>query len=93
MWTRSAEGIILPVKVIPKASQHAIVGWQGGELKIRLAAIPEKGEANAALIAFLSRELKVAKSQILLVSGHSSCHKRLCLKGIAPEDVWFLAGE
>lgn len=69
--------MILSVKVIPNAHKNQIVGWENGELKVRIAAIPEKGEANDELIAFLAKHFKIRKSSIQLISGATSRHKRL----------------
>lgn len=80
MYKITKEGIFIPVKIIPKASRNAIVGWEGEELKIRISAAPEKGEANAELISFLSEVLDVAKSKIEIVSGQTSRHKKLIIK-------------
>lgn len=90
MWKETPEGIIIPVKVSPKASKNTIVGWENGELKIRISAQPEKGNANEELLFFLSKELKISKSQIKLISGSTSRHKRLCLTGIKSNLIWFL---
>lgn len=79
--------MILQVKVIPKAQSSSIVGWEGAELKIRLKAVPEKGEANTELIAFLSKQLKIPKSNMELVSGETSRHKRVKLYGITEEEL------
>ncbi|MBA2369808.1 MAG: DUF167 domain-containing protein [Candidatus Protochlamydia sp.] len=46
---------VLKIKVISKAACTEIVGWVNGELKIRLAAVPAKGEANAELVRFLPK--------------------------------------
>ncbi len=72
--------IILKVKVIPKASKTVIVGWENDELKIRLAAVPEKGEANDELIRFLSKHYAIPKSSITILSGQTSRYKKLLLK-------------
>jgi uncharacterized protein len=73
----------LLVKVIPKSSKNEIVGWENEELKIKLRALPEKGEANEALIAFLAKELKIPKMNIQLVGGLKSRHKRLIITGVS----------
>lgn len=83
MLKQTKHGILLNVKVIPKSSKTAIVGWEQDELKIRLAAIPDKGEANEELIRFLADLLDLGKSHISLVQGQTSRHKRLCVTGIS----------
>lgn len=74
---------ILQIRVTPNASKNEIMGWEGDILRIRIKGIPEKGQVNQELIAFLARELKIAKSAILLLSGHTSRLKRLQLEGDA----------
>lgn len=69
--------IFMAVKVIPNARRSEIAGWENGVLKVRLAAVPEKGEANEELIRFLAKELKVRRSQIELIHGRTSRTKRL----------------
>jgi uncharacterized protein (TIGR00251 family) len=68
-------GCTLSIKVIPRASKDEIVGEGPGELKVRLKAPPVDGAANEALVRFMSGKLKVPKSSIELVSGHTSRHK------------------
>jgi len=71
----SAETIYLRIKLSPKSSQNAILGHLDDEdrtLKVAVTAVPEKGKANAALIKLLSKEYKIAKSQIKILSGHTS---------------------
>lgn len=74
------EGVILRVKVIPKASKTEIVGWEGEELKIRVKAVPEKGKANQALINFLAKYLNIAKSDVSLTGGETSRHKKILFR-------------
>lgn len=65
----------LEIHVICKAKRTEIIEEREGFLKIRLHAIPEKGKANEALIAFLSEHFQIPKSSIKLVRGHSSTRK------------------
>jgi uncharacterized protein (TIGR00251 family) len=81
------EGVILLVKVIPKASCTEIVGWENEELKIRVMAVPEKGKANDYLLAFLAKKLKVAKSNLTLLYGETSRHKKVLIKGFKASAV------
>ncbi|HCW32691.1 MAG: hypothetical protein UT55_C0017G0002 [Candidatus Peregrinibacteria bacterium GW2011_GWE2_39_6] len=60
------------LKVIPKSSTTELVEiMSDGTLKIRVAAPPEKGKANAELIKFLSNHFGVLKTAITIVSGKS----------------------
>lgn len=83
MFQETNQGIIIRIKVIPKAYCNDVVGWEGEELKVRLAAVPEKDEANIELVRFLANVLGLAKSKIEIVQGRISRHKRVCLKGIS----------
>lgn len=76
---------LLKVKVIPKASQNQLVGWEGDRLKVRLRALPEKGAANKELIAFVAKQLKVAKSLIRISSGSTSRLKTLEVSNMPQE--------
>ena len=63
----------LRIKVIPKSPKTEITGeLADGSLKIRVAAVPERGKANAELCAFLAREIGIPASQVEVISGHTS---------------------
>lgn len=87
MYKPADDGIYLFVKIIPKASKSEVVGWENDRLKIRLAAVPEKGLANAELIKFLSGVLSIAKSQIHLVQGETSRLKKILIKGLSAQEI------
>ncbi len=83
-WTEIKERLaaageaVLAVKVIPRSSRTEVVGrLPGGVWKIRLAAVPEKGKANAALCAFLAGELGVGVSRVSVETGAGSRLKRV----------------
>jgi uncharacterized protein (TIGR00251 family) len=75
MWKETPEGVMIPIKVVPKASRSEIVGWENEELKVRLAAVPEKGEANEELLRFLAKFFGVPKGAVKLIKGETSRHK------------------
>lgn len=67
----------LVVSLVPNARSSEIVGWEedprsGRVLKIRIAAPPVEGKANAAAREFLARALGLAKSTVVLERGESS---------------------
>ena len=74
--------MIVKVKITPNAARNAIEGMQGDLLRVRIAAPPDKGKANEALIAFLAKEWKIPKSHIRILSGHASRIKRLEIDGM-----------
>lgn len=87
MFQQTNEGICFKVKVIPKASRSELVNWEGDELKIRLAAVPEKGQANTELLRYLADILGLSKSKVELVQGEASRHKRVCIKELTLEEI------
>ncbi len=79
----------LVVKIIPKSSQNAIIGYENNLLKIKIKAVPEKGKANEELLKFLSKSLKVPKTSIVIKSGLSGRQKRLEFQNISPKELDF----
>ena len=79
--------MILNIKVLPNASSNSIEGWENERLRIRIRGVPEKGKANENLIAFLAKEFGICKSQIKILSGHTSRLKRLEIEGISEEQL------
>lgn len=75
------EGVILRVRVKPRASKSQVLGVKNGELEVRLAAPPVEGEANRELVRTLARHFGVTRSAISIVSGEASRHKTLRLSG------------
>ena len=82
-WLRQATDgrITLTLHVQPGASKTAFAGLHGDALKIRLAAPPVDGKANAALLKFVAATLRLPKSAVSLKSGHTSRHKVLEVVG------------
>jgi uncharacterized protein (TIGR00251 family) len=68
----SGSRLLVEIKAVPGASKTEAAGVTGGRLRIRIAAAPEGGKANSALIAFLAKELGCPKHDIAIVSGEKS---------------------
>ncbi len=75
------EGFVLPVRVQPGARRQGIVGEQNGALKVAVNAPPQDGRANKALVEVLCRALDLKRSQLELLSGHTSRDKRFLVRG------------
>jgi len=75
-------GIILEVRVDPRASRAGIGDIVDGVLKVKLTAAPVDGEANRQLIEILSREFGVRKGAIRILKGDKARRKSILLEGI-----------
>jgi uncharacterized protein len=77
----SANEILISVRVVPRASRSEIVGLVDGVLKIRIAAPPVDGAANAELVKVLAKAFGVSKSSVGILSGETSKTKRIRISG------------
>lgn len=85
-------GLDVRLRVTPKASRDAIgevvADGQGkGAIKIAVTAVPEKGNANAAVIKFLARTWRLRKSDMDIVQGATDRNKTLRIVGDGEELV------
>ncbi len=74
----------LHVKATPNARKSEVVGWEDGPafghvLRVRIAAPPVEGKANAALRSFLAAWLGIPKSKVVLEKGETSRIKKFTL--------------
>ena len=66
----------LRIKVTPRAPKTELAGTMAdGTLKVRVAAPPDQGKANAELIRFLAAEYGVVESEVKILSGQTSTRK------------------
>ena len=70
-------GELLSVHVQPGARHTEAAGLHGDRLKVRLAAPPVDGKANAALVAWVAELFDVPRSSVTVVRGHTSRQKTL----------------
>jgi len=80
-------GAVLEVLVTPRASRTRVAGEHGGRLKLLLAAPPVEGEANRALVEFLSSALGVRRAEVVIVSGKSGRRKTVRVSGVTAAGV------
>jgi uncharacterized protein (TIGR00251 family) len=80
---RSVEGgVVITVRVVPRASHRGIAGTRDQALLVRLNAAPVDGAANAELVDVLARALDVPKRTVTLVAGERARTKRVHVAGI-----------
>jgi hypothetical protein len=82
-----SDGVLLSVKLQPRASANEIGDALGNELRIKVTAPPVDAAANEALVRLLAQHLDCPRNRVELVRGHTSRHKTVKLYGLAAEDV------
>ena len=75
------------IRVSPGARRTELVGRLGGAWKIRVAAPPERGKANDAVLGLLAERLRVPAAGLTLVSGGSSRDKVVELRGLGAAEA------
>ena len=81
------DGVLLSVKVQPRASKNEIGGPLGAELRIKVTAPPVDAAANDALVRLLAEKLDCPRGSVQLVRGHTSRHKLVLLRGLGADAV------
>jgi len=77
----------LLVHVVPRASRSEVAGRFGEAIRIRIAAPPADGAANAELVRFLATALGVPRGAIALTHGATARRKRLTVTGISSAEI------
>jgi uncharacterized protein YggU (UPF0235/DUF167 family) len=75
------------VRLTPRGGGDRVEGVVDGVLRVRVAAPPVEGEANASLIRLLARELDVPRSAVAIVAGAGSRTKTVAVAGLARESI------
>jgi uncharacterized protein len=79
----SPGGALIDIIAQPRASRTEIAGIHDGSLRIRVAAPPVDGAANAELIAFVSKAAGVRKGDVSMLSGTAGRRKRMLVRGVS----------
>jgi uncharacterized protein (TIGR00251 family) len=69
------------VQVKPGSSKNELIMLQPDSWQVKLRARPIDGEANEALIRFLSEQLGISKSKIRIEKGLKSRKKVVVIEG------------
>lgn len=85
-------GVLLRVRVQPRASVARIEGVHGEQLRLRVTAAPVAGAANVACIALLAKALGIRRSQVQLQAGEKSRDKLFRITGLTPAEVATVLG-
>jgi uncharacterized protein (TIGR00251 family) len=82
--------LLLKLKVQTKACAEGFAELLDDRIKLRIKAAAVDGKANEAIIKLLSKEFRAPKSQITILSGHSS--KKKIVKIVKPGRLPDIAG-
>jgi uncharacterized protein (TIGR00251 family) len=82
---------ILAVRVTARSAKPGIGGWRAGadgreELEVRVAEAPADGAANEAVVRLLAKALGISRSEVTIIAGHTSRHKRVATP-FEPDDL------
>jgi len=77
----------LRLRVKPGARRERLIGAHGGALKLEVAAPPERGKANGAVVALLARVLGVPRRDVAVVTGGTSQDKVVEVVGLDTAEV------
>ena len=75
----------LRLRIVPGARRSGIVGRHADGWKVRVAAAPEAGRANEALLRLLARTLGLSRRDLELTRGRASRDKVVTLEGLTRE--------
>lgn len=72
----------LTIHVVPRARRTEVAGRHGDALRVRIAAPPVDGAANAELVRFVAERLGVPRRAVAVVSGAGGRRKTLSVAGV-----------
>ena len=81
------DGAVLAVSVVARSGLTALDRIEAGALRIRVAAPPVAGAANAALIHYLADRLDVPRGSVRLVGGETGRRKRVLVAGLSSDEL------
>jgi uncharacterized protein (TIGR00251 family) len=80
-------GVLLSVRVVPRAGRSGIAGTRDQALLVRLHAAPVDGAANDELVDVLSEALGVPRRAVTITSGERSRRKSVRIVGLSVDAV------
>ena len=81
------------LRVRAGSRKNEIVGVHGGALKVAVAAAPERGRANRAVVRLLAKALDLPQSALVLVAGQAAADKTILITLPAAKIAKRLLGE
>src|SRR5439155_3456 len=75
----------LVVHVVPRARRTEVSGWHGDAIKIKVAAPPVEGAANAELVRFVAERVGVTRGAVTIASGAAARRKTVAVEGVTAD--------
>lgn len=75
--------VFFGVHAVPGSKGESVAGLHGGALKVKVRSRAEKGRANRDVVSLIATVLGVRRSQVEIVSGHTSRAKRVKVEGLS----------
>jgi uncharacterized protein (TIGR00251 family) len=82
-----AVSTLVRLRVAPASARPGVVGRHGDAWKVRVAAPPEGGRANEAVVRLLAEALQVPRQDVTLVSGYGARDKVVNLSGLGAGEI------
>lgn len=79
--------VTIKVKAQPRAPRTEIIGEHDGAIKMKVAAPPLNGKANAECRRFLAKLFEVSATSVEIISGESSRDKIVRIQNISARRV------
>jgi len=85
VFEQSREGVVLSVRLQPRAAKNEISGIVGDTVKVKVSSAPVEGAANEACRHVLAKAMGIGKGRVQIISGLKSRHKKVLLIDIDKE--------
>ncbi|MDR1900798.1 MAG: DUF167 domain-containing protein [Treponema sp.] len=79
VYSITEEALLISIRAVPGASKTCIAGIQENHLRVKIAAAPEDGKANAELCSFLAKLVGCSKKNVSLIHGEKSRLKTIAV--------------
>lgn len=81
------DAVRIAVRVAPSSATTAVVGPYLKGWKLRIAAAPDRGKANDAVVHLLAEVLAIPAHQVVIVAGHASRNKVVEIDGLSRDEI------
>ena len=82
----------IEIHLQPGAKRNEIVGFREGVLYAKVIALPQKSQANRALLELMAQMLGIPKSAVDIIRGQSNRNKVIAIQGLTGEEVREILG-